>query len=158
MTCIAYKNGVIASDSRVTADSSIFTDKLEKIFRLKDGSLIGSAGDADDRTLRDLLNRLKGKDPTPKQIAALELLVDAIIVRPDGTITCISCDKEESKDRWKVSIFKMNDSFIAVGSGSQLAAGAMAHGASAAQAVKIAIKYDNTCGGKVQTLKLKEEA
>lgn len=158
MTCIAYRSGIMASDSRATEnDSSIFTDKLEKIFRLKDGSLIGSAGDADDRTLRDFLDKLKGKDPTPKQLAILELSFQAIIVRPTGEILCIDCTKEDTKDRWKVSILKFSDEYTAIGSGSSYALGAMDRGATASQAVKTAIKYDSQCGGRIQVLKLKEQ-
>ena len=106
---------------------------------------------------RDLLDKLKGKDPTPKQIVALCIQVNCILVRPDGRMICISCDKVEKEDRWKVATFEMKDKFVAVGSGSEVAIGAMDRGASAVQAVRTAIKYNSGCGGDVQVLKLGDE-
>lgn len=146
----------MASDGRVTEDSSIFTDSLLKIHRLKDGSLLGTAGDADDRSLRDLLNKSK-KEPTPKQLTSLGIKFDAILVRPDGRIICFSCDREKEEDRWLTSIFEMKERFVAIGSGKEYATGAMDRGASPEQAVRTAIKYSSGCGGKVQSFKLHEE-
>lgn len=156
MTVIAFRNGIMASDGRVTEDASIFTNKLQKIFRLKNGGLYGAAGDADDRDLLDLLNKCKTKLPTHKQIIALGIEFSSIVVDPDGTVHIIEASKAEKDERWIAQIYKLNEPFIAVGSGREFAMGAMDRGASAEQAVLTAIKYNNTCGGKVQSFKLND--
>lgn len=46
--------------------------------------------------------------------------------------------------------FKLAAPFHAIGSGHELAIGAMAAGASAIEAVKIAIQYESGCGGPIQ--------
>lgn len=152
MTVIAYTKGVMCSDSRVTEGTSVFTDKLQKIFRLKDGSLLATAGDADDSTLFGYFNKVK--KPTTKGIAGLMLRFEALVVKPDGAIMAYSCEKEEEPEYWKVSMIHYQDPYIALGSGAYLAMGAMAHGATAEQAVKIAIKHDSGCGGEIQKVKL----
>lgn len=48
--------------------------------------------------------------------------------------------------------FEFKQEFVALGSGREFALGAMQFGASAAQAVKIAMKFDPYSGGKVMTL------
>lgn len=44
MTTIAYKDGVLASDSRVSNGGFIFPGSYQKIFVLPDGSLFGAVG------------------------------------------------------------------------------------------------------------------
>lgn len=156
MTVIVYKNGVLASDGRLTEENAIFTNSAQKVFRLKDGGLLGSAGDADDHELLTLLNRLKGKLPTHKQLASLEFEFSAIWVKPDKTVYVLEANREKELEKYISAIFPIKDSFVAVGTGSPWALGALAMGASAEQAVKVAIKFDNNCGGNVQVLKLNE--
>ena len=45
MTTIAYKDGVLAGDQRLTSKGFIWHDKERKVFRLRDGSLFGASGD-----------------------------------------------------------------------------------------------------------------
>lgn len=156
MTVICYRSEIMASDGRVTEDSSIFSNKHKKIFRLKSGGLLGTAGDADDRDVVTLLDKCKGKLPTHKQLLSLEMEMSAILAQPDGKVYVLEAGKEEKEERWVAAIFEINEPFIAVGSGSAWAMGAMDRGATAEQAVKTAIKYNNTCGGAVQVFKLKE--
>lgn len=48
--------------------------------------------------------------------------------------------------------------FFAIGSGAALAVGAMERGATAAEAVEVAIKWDVYCGGEIQILKFSRES
>jgi ATP-dependent protease HslVU (ClpYQ) peptidase subunit len=146
----------MASDGRVTEEDTVFSDSLQKIFRLKDGSLLGTSGDADDRTLVELFNKQK-KFPSHRQFANLGLEFEAIHVSQNGEISIVASAKEKDKDYWTVSLFTFPDTFVAIGSGRAYAIGAMARGATAEQAVKVAIKYTTTCGGKIQKVKLIEQ-
>jgi 20S proteasome alpha/beta subunit len=51
MTVVAYsaKHKIMASDSRSTDDDGMHMTNCRKIFRLKNGALLGTAGDSDDR-------------------------------------------------------------------------------------------------------------
>lgn len=145
----------MASDSRVTADNTIFTNKHRKIFRLKDGSLLGTAGDADDSDLPNLFNRIK-KIPTHKQLTNLGFEFQCIFVKPDSTVYVLESSLEEDTKIYKSSVYPINEPYVAVGSGSSWAMGALAMGASAEQAIKIAIKFDTNCGGAVQLESINE--
>jgi hypothetical protein len=69
---------------------------------------------------------------------------DVIIVRPNGQL--------EYHDRY--GWHKINGEFFAMGSGSELAYGALEMGASARKAVSIASKRDTNTGSKVSWVKL----
>ena len=154
MTTIAWRYPYLASDSRVTEGDAVFTNKLQKLFQLKDGSLLGTAGDADDSELKKLLERLKGKAPSHKQLHALDCETQGIWVLPDGKVYILEAIRREDSKGYVSSVIELKDQFAAVGSGAAWAQGAMDRGASAEQAVKTAIKYDTKSGGKTQVLKL----
>jgi ATP-dependent HslUV protease subunit HslV len=71
--------------------------------------------------------------------------LSAILIDPKGKVYLMD---EEYKP------FSIKNKFHADGSGGDLAIGAMEAGATAEQAVKIAIKHDAGCGGKVQKVEL----
>ena len=157
MTIIVYKSGVMASDGRVSEDSTIFTNRHQKIHRLKSGGLIGVAGDADTSDLVNLLNSLRKPLPAHKQLAALEYEFDSIFVKPDKTVFVLQSGRDKEANKYVTGIFEIKEPFIAVGSGKDLAIGALDRGASAEQAVKTAIKYDSNCGGPVQVFSLESK-
>lgn len=148
----------MATDGRITDDSDIFSNKCQKAFRLKDGSLLGLSGDAAYQEIIDLFNKTKGL-PTVKKLKALEIDFTGILVKPDETVWLVEVNrpKEEDKsDQWMATVFEIKEQFIACGSGAKYALGAMERGATAEQAVKVAIKYDSASGGQTQVLTLKE--
>src|SRR5512139_1512849 len=63
MTTIAYRDKILASDSRVTIKDYIDGDNEKKIWRLRDGSLFGTSGDVSGgyRLLEMLKQQLKSK-------------------------------------------------------------------------------------------------
>lgn len=143
----------MASDSRETAENVIVTNKSQKIIPLKWGALLGLAGDADARDLITLFDKMNpDKFPTIQKIISLGLDTHCLLACPDGAVYTISSGVDEGKPF--AQILQIKEPFIAVGSGSKWAMGAMDRGATAAQAVKTAIKYDNQCGGKVQVYEL----
>jgi ATP-dependent protease HslVU (ClpYQ) peptidase subunit len=140
MTTLAYRDGELACDSRVTAGDMIVSDKRRKVHRLRDGSIVAWSGSVQDAELLLQAMRKTAKVTHPKlqEISALHL-------RTDGSLW------EYEGEAW----VKQDPGYYATGSGSPYAFAAMDAGASAREAIRIAIKRDANSGGKVQSLKLK---
>jgi ATP-dependent protease HslVU (ClpYQ) peptidase subunit len=139
MTTLAYRDGELATDSRVTAGDMIVSDRRRKVHRLRDGSVVAWSGSVQQAELLLQAMRKKGmKHPKLDEISALHL-------KTDGTLW------EYEGEAW----VKQDPGYYATGSGSPYAFAAMDAGASAKDAVRIAIKRDANSGGKVQSLKLR---
>lgn len=120
---------------------------VEKVHRLPDGSLVGTAGTA--AVCIDVVRWLEaggvGDAPKPGEDECFFLL----ILKPDGTIW-----RAESR----FPAFQVLDGFAAIGSGAPFAMAAMEMGASPAQAVRVAIKYDTGSGGRVRSKSIPRRA
>lgn len=160
MTTVAYKDGVMACDSRCS-DYGRHLTKCQKIFRLKSGALLGVCGDVDVRDLIELLDNVRHADdiPTREDLAELRHEGDYILVLPNGDIwsICIDIQDYEHTDEWKASAVLIQEDFASIGSGSHLAIGAMEFGASAKEAVECAAKWDLYSAPPIQTMKLVEK-
>ena len=148
MTTIAYKDGVLASDSGVFYGDYL-VGETEKIWRVGD-ILVGAVGTAGfARKFLDWVrsgNRCWDKTPGPDDIPE------------NGTAFIIFDGKIREWDygcRNGPSL-EITSPFKAWGSGSAVALGAMAAGASAEEAVRIAIQYDVSSAGAVQVLRAGE--
>lgn len=140
MTTLAYRDGELATDSRITAGDMIVSDRRKKVHRLRDGSILAWSGSVQQAELLLRAMRKKGaKIPQLTEISALHL-------RTDGTLW------EYEGEAW----VKQDPGYYATGSGQAYAFAAMDAGASAKEAVRIAIKRDAASGGRVQSLKLKD--
>jgi len=139
MTTVAYRDGVLAADSRVTVGGMVVTDKATKVHRLRDGSLFGWAGGVEDaeRLKRALV---KGQDAPPN------LDVIALRAHPDGSVSCFE------GNIW----IKQTDPYHAIGSGAPYAIGAMDAGADAVSAATIGSKRDTSSGGKIKKVRFKD--
>lgn len=130
MTTIAMRDGVIAADSGTTA-GGIYVGAMRKITRLADGRLLAATGSiGDGRAVDSWLNAGGDPDKKPK---IDDDGYDALCLSPDGSAWRIDSS---------LTFFQLDAPFHAVGSGFELALGAMAHGATAAEAVKIACRLD----------------
>lgn len=141
MTTIAYRDGVLASDSRLSFNDNICTDKCIKIWRLPDGTLFGASGDNEPGLL--ILNSLRKGLPLPKfdgQALGVRILPKGQIYVTEGLLW----------DRWP-------EKFVAIGSGGKHALAVLRHGGSAVEAVKAGIAGDVYSGGRVQKLELKRK-
>lgn len=107
-----------------------------KIWRLKDGRLMGHAGAR--RHAQKLMNWIENQDGEPPDTKD----VTAFVVEHDGSIWVF--DGESERTIGKVP-------YYAIGSGAQAALGALFMGASAADAVKAAMSVDCWTGGEVFT-------
>lgn len=130
MTCIAYRSRILASDTQLTyGDGSKV--RVRKIYKLPDGSLFGVAGDSPwTNKMRDwAMSGFPKIRKWPK-----EAEIEAIHIRLDGTVWLIHHDLDPDK---------LEEEYYAIGSGGAYALGAMAKGATAVQAAKIAARFDS---------------
>lgn len=136
MTTIACDGHWMAADGLVTTNAEIIAEfDVAKVMRLKDGSILGVAGayHAID-PLRQFLNG-DAKD------LDIDGAWDAIRLMPDGSGQYY-CDKHPRRGApcsWPSTL----------GSGGQLALGALLAGKTPKQAVEIAAQRDTGTGGQI---------
>lgn len=143
MTVIAYKDGLLASDSAISSDI-VYIASMKKVIRTSAGWLVGGCGDV-VHVVRFLSwaeagFKARSRPPPSEDFAGMA-------IAPDGSLSLFEKD---------MMAFPVSAPFLAIGSGADLALGAMAHGASAAQAVEIAIQFCHGCKGPVQVCSLAE--
>ena len=141
MTTICYRAGVIAADSQATMGGLKMPTEPKII--MSGGRLIGAAGDA--TAINKFTAFIAGKGKKPKLAKGEEF--SAIVVDRDGHID----HWEEGMEPDRVTL-----PFFAIGSGDELALGAMEMGATAVQAVEVAIKWDAASGGPVVSRRIEE--
>jgi 20S proteasome alpha/beta subunit len=141
VTTIAYKDGVIAYDSRTSAGDVITDDDAEKSIQIE-GKHFFLCGATSDRMR--LVNLYLGKATDEKNVDCSAIVVDG------GDLFLAAVDKEDGF--WFQPLRK--DRVHSIGSGSNFALTAMDMGADAVKAVEMAIKRDCKTGGKVRTFKL----
>lgn len=138
MTTIAYRDGVMAADSRVSG-GGIHRGVVDKIIVLDDGSLLGCCGPAGVDVMVAMWLE-QGAPPSNMPRVPDGTDFHAILVRPSGDVKVISPS---------LIIQRLVAQFVATGSGNEIALGAMAMGASAIRAVEIACELDVHSGPPV---------
>lgn len=140
MTCIAYRDGIMAADSEmnISGVKSLCT-KIAK----KNGHLIGMCGE-NCPPLDDFLDAFADLDEEARKLMK-EFNFAALVVTPAGEMQL-----------WdRLMVFEpLKTDFYAIGSGGDVALGAMDMGASATRAVKAACKWSAGVGGRVVRRKL----
>lgn len=145
MTTIAYKDGVIAYDSRVTDGNIISDDSFDKCF-VVDGVRFFLTGAVSDHVyLIDAY--FKGKCPR-RNIDSRAFVFDK------GALS--ECAISPGTGFWRYDM--RLDNPAAIGSGAQFALAAMIMGASAEEAVRVAARLDSCTGGTIRTFRLEEFA
>ena len=139
MTIICWRDGIIAADSQTT--NGVLAGKTKKLFKLKNAA-IGFAGLLTDGL--KLIEFLKSDEDKPPELSEdfESLMMD------------LRTGKCAYYDRTLIAV-KIMDKFEAIGTGSELAIGAMEHGATAIEAVRVAIKRDINSGGRVAVIRKK---
>jgi ATP-dependent protease HslVU (ClpYQ) peptidase subunit len=161
MTTIAYKDGIMACDSKCTDDYGAFLTRTHKIYRLANGALLGTAGDADARELMELLGKSTVKRlPSRKELADTKCRFDGIMAFQNGRVFGVTIYQNDmgSETEWAGQIVEIEERMAAVGSGYQFALGAMSAGRSAAEAVTVACRYDSYSQGPVKEVAVKVKA
>lgn len=145
MTAIAYRSGIMAADS-VAMTYEVRVRCLPKITRKPDGTLIGiSAHEAPARWFVEKWPVLDRANAPPLKEGDLY----ALIVLPDETV--LSCDHN-------LLPFTLIGPFHVLGNCGQFLLGALCQGATAEEAVRLAIEYTTECGGEVQVERLGDGA
>jgi len=129
MTTIAYKEGVIAADTAVH-DGDTYAGQCDKIWTMSNGWLGGAAGCMGDCSAfaRWFLSKCDGDPPNFAEDDS-----EALVIRDRGNIEWIGGKGRRAFYR---------PEHCAIGSGFPVAAGAMAAGASAIEAVKVAARLN----------------
>lgn len=138
MTTIAYKDGVIAYDSRRTCDGRIVTDSADKK-RERDGHAFFGCGSTSD--ILNLIDAFFGENIKGECDAQVIVVFEgcvAEIIWSEGRLFNYPIDHD-----------------YAIGSGSDNAITAMDMGATAVEAVEMAKKRDTGTGGLIRTLTIK---
>lgn len=149
MTTIAFKDDIIAFDSQITGGNTLSgycNDKVKKIDFPDKTIYVGTAGSAALCTA--LMNwAYTNFDPTqkPKAESSNDVL-QAFIIDDKGNVLHVDAG---------MTPYAVKAPFHTLGCGGDIALGAMAQGASALEAVKIAAKWDVNTGGKIHHFKLK---
>jgi hypothetical protein len=142
MTTIAYKDGVIAYDSRQTRNDRIVSDNSLKCQVVDGVSFLLSGVVCDENAL---IAAYFGT-PSPVPVECSGFVVDGAKLMMVG---------HDDKDGiWKLDLDLSNPD--AIGSGAPYALAAMDMGASAEDAVRAAMKRDIYTGGLVRLFKIAE--
>lgn len=142
MTTIAYKDGVIAYDSRACCGNTIFDDGFDKKVERK-GVLFFLSGATSEFDLF-IESYFEGKN-----VAGRPLNIAGFVV-VDSELWDAAIDEEGIFWKSKLRL----DACYAYGTGTDHALTAMDMGASAVEAIKWAIKRDCKTGGEIRTFKI----
>lgn len=149
MTTIAYRDGIIAADSRVTygEDSgSARVHTCKKLFRkmITEGKkkfdvIIATAGESSPGLV--FVDWYGSGKPVPDIFLHMGGDFLCLVLTPQGLFEYdVYCRGEE-----------VSDGFYAIGSGAKAALGAMHCGKSAVEAVRIAARIDPFTGGRIMS-------
>lgn len=146
MTTIAYKNGILATDS-CWASGDFIESRNVKFIKLKNGIICAGSGANDDRHIINIFSKIKNPRNVPNVKELLEFChqdTKHLIVYPNKDIWILDIKYSEN-EKW-ANFYPIKNDFIAIGSGAHFAVGAMAAGKSAIEAVEIACTLDiNSC-------------
>ena len=155
MTTIAYKDGVMAADSRLTTGEEILQGECLKVFYTAAG-LIGSCGDADEQFLtEEFLSGFTGPDAIMPTIEKFKVPMrdwQFLVVFEDAPDVVYYVGMSITADGDQSGYFSMQlheGQGFAIGSGSSYANVAMALGQTAYEAVQTASQFDTCTGGPV---------
>ena len=140
MTTIAYCDGVMAGDTRISNESEIDVSAFRKVYKLRSGALIGFCGNVGD--VQNAINLLRVNPDNFSFLPTEEF--EALLVLPDGSVRHF-----ESKV-W----YDIDAKYFSIGSGSDAANVAMHMGADPRKAVRVAMVFDKNTGGKIHVVKL----
>lgn len=145
MTIIVATRDRIVSDSKLVYGESAY--EVGKIFRLKDRSLMATAGDG--RLTHAFETALCADEAPEPQESKDDESFEGVVLRPDGALVLYT-------DSY--SPYVVGNPHVVIG--SDAAAGAamswLKHGATAEEAVARAIEVDASCGGRIVTVMLHE--
>lgn len=138
MTTIAYRDGILAADTRSCMGDWVGRENVQKLHRLKDGKVAGITGDL-----------VKG-------FHFIKWLQGSIVQRPDlgDSTRVIVLNHDKSLTIYEsVGEYDSSPDFAAWGSGMPPALAALYCGKTAAEAVEIAARIDPWTGGDLVVMR-----
>lgn len=153
MTTIAYRDGVMAADGKITANEVRYAS-MSKIERLPDGSLVGGCGCivAVQKIFEALRHAASlGTELTHSLFAECKGGFALYVRKSDRAVFYIGGGK-------RGGYTKLDGKFFAEGSGYAVALAAMKAGATAKKAIEIACELDNNSGPPIQVEHLNEKS
>lgn len=142
MTTLVYRDGILAAD-RIMLQGSIKCAEFSKIAKAPNGAIGGAAGDL--KGVRKFLDWIQagatGVPPVSSKAEGYVIFTSERLFSWDGVPT----------------LTEVFAPFLAVGSGWEVALGALAMGADARRAVEIAAQFDANSGGGIDILTLERE-
>lgn len=146
MTTIAYKDGVIAWDSRVTASNLIVDDDYDKHIVIADiHFFVAGATEFSE----EFCNAYAARSPTVK-----DMDVSAIVCEPNGKLLKSSVEESGGQFRIWRSPYRQGCPPFALGSGHDFVLAFMDMGLTAEEAVQRTMKFDAATGGRVHTFQI----
>lgn len=139
MTIVAYREGLLASDTLITANETSWAYG-KKIIKAN-GILAGGCGDMS--FVQEFLHWASYKNRDELEPPKSSSSNQGIIISPKNILYYVG----------KKPI-PLKTSYLAIGSGFEIALGAFWMGASAAKAVKAAMVHNIHCGGEIYCLEL----
>jgi hypothetical protein len=141
LTTIAYRDGTISADTRISYSS--FRNGSRDKLALTKHYIVALAGSTCFRgPLEQWANEGCPEDAVPDCLLENDGEFQAMLVDPDGNVFFVE----------RGFLVPVLADYAAIGSGAYFAYGAMAHGANAAEAVAAAALHDHHTGGNIQSL------
>jgi 20S proteasome alpha/beta subunit len=138
MTTICLRSGIMASDSGIWLEETL-SHKARKLYRLKDGSVVGFCG-----SINDALNIIRWLNNEEVEKVKFEETT-ILVATPKGKVLMYDD---------KVPVLLKHTPYVAIGTGASVALGALYHGATAVEAVKAAIYHDSKSRGPIFSMKV----
>lgn len=158
MTTIAYKNGIMVSDGRMSLGDMIIKDNTEKVFWVNN-HLVGVCGRARAiNTFVTWLQKMTDYHIVNQEVGELVDLVPPALEDDEGyTALVVTPSRQVLMYEGNTPIDMGVDIPMSVGSGSCFALAAMKAGNSAEEAVKVACELDVYSGGEITVVQLEDE-
>jgi hypothetical protein len=142
MTTVVYRDGILAADRKIDGWQSVC-----KLIRLKSGAYISGAGNWDD--VVEVARWLDAKAVEANKPTLTQGSTSVIYLDSTGLY-------------WMTDPFlrkvKVEEPYYAIGSGAHFALGALAMGATAHEAVEIAMQFDSQSGHGIDSIKVISKA
>lgn len=153
MTTIAYRDGILVGDGRMTSGDIIVSEKTQKVFK-KTGKIleieIVAFGVTGHSSAIHLINKAIEVGIEIDTEFPAGICFNILAVCEDGRV--IEVNKQEDESRCHINI--VNADYHAAGSGYQIALGAMAAGANSVRAVHYAVKHNSSTGGDIKVIEV----
>ena len=158
MTTIAYRDGIMASEGKMTLGDMIIKLDTEKVFWVNN-HLVGVCGRA--RAINTFVSWLQKQTDyhiVNSEVGDLVDLIPPVLEDDEGyTALVVTPSRQVLMYEGNTPIDMGIDVPMSVGSGSCFALASMKTGASAEEAVKVACELDVYSGGEITVVQLEEE-